>query len=290
MHIYAQEVLCDARWWATAGSRDGGKAEDESRPRHSVLHSVFDGTLGSGRTVAGTPIVASHGTESTTRPTHGWSKGGEETPANKGDSDRSRHSLAPHDMENGEGGIRTPGTGVTPYDGLANRCFQPLSHLSKCSIHKDLRSDSLPVRFLDDNRFACWASPRLSLTKFGRTGSWSRPIVKAEETSSILPSHSSSQRPRVQEKPLARSTFSEAGPIRKLPWIATERSPLTWMLAVPFSRLNLSASELTVKLVGNDSLNWHKARWTQGKLEHGGSKTVAQSSRRSPRWKADTGG
>ena len=33
---------------------------------------------------------------------------------------------------NGEGGIRTPGTGLTPYDGLANRCFKPLSHLS-CS-------------------------------------------------------------------------------------------------------------------------------------------------------------
>ena len=33
----------------------------------------------------------------------------------------------------GEGGIRTPGTSVTPYDGLANRCFQPLSHLSRRS-------------------------------------------------------------------------------------------------------------------------------------------------------------
>ncbi len=32
----------------------------------------------------------------------------------------------------GEGGIRTPGTGMTPYDDLANRCFQPLSHLSIC--------------------------------------------------------------------------------------------------------------------------------------------------------------
>ncbi len=31
----------------------------------------------------------------------------------------------------GEGGIRTPGAGVTQHDGLANRCFQPLSHLSK---------------------------------------------------------------------------------------------------------------------------------------------------------------
>lgn len=30
----------------------------------------------------------------------------------------------------GEGGIRTPGAGYFPHDGLANRCFKPLSHLS----------------------------------------------------------------------------------------------------------------------------------------------------------------
>ena len=34
------------------------------------------------------------------------------------------------DVSGGEGGIRTPGTGLGPYDGLANRCFRPLSHLS----------------------------------------------------------------------------------------------------------------------------------------------------------------
>lgn len=33
---------------------------------------------------------------------------------------------------NGEGGIRTPGTGICPYDGLANRYLQPLGHLSEC--------------------------------------------------------------------------------------------------------------------------------------------------------------
>ncbi len=48
-------------------------------------------------------------------------------------SDESYHSQSPTDGENGEGGIRTPGTGVTQYDGLANRCFQPLSHLSTCA-------------------------------------------------------------------------------------------------------------------------------------------------------------
>ena len=30
----------------------------------------------------------------------------------------------------GEGGIRTPGRGFSPYNGLANRRLQPLGHLS----------------------------------------------------------------------------------------------------------------------------------------------------------------
>jgi hypothetical protein len=34
---------------------------------------------------------------------------------------------------NGEGGIRTRGTGLYPYDGLANRCLKPLGHLSEQS-------------------------------------------------------------------------------------------------------------------------------------------------------------
>ena len=37
--------------------------------------------------------------------------------------------------ETGEGGIRTRGRGLYPYDGLANRCLQPLGHLSKPSGH-----------------------------------------------------------------------------------------------------------------------------------------------------------
>ena len=36
---------------------------------------------------------------------------------------------------NGEGGIRTRGTGVYPYDGLANRCLKPLGHLSEQSYN-----------------------------------------------------------------------------------------------------------------------------------------------------------
>ena len=33
--------------------------------------------------------------------------------------------------KNGEGGIRTRGRGVYPYDGLANRYLKPLGHLSE---------------------------------------------------------------------------------------------------------------------------------------------------------------
>ena len=35
----------------------------------------------------------------------------------------------------GERGIRTPGRGVSPYNGLANRRLQPLGHLSVLSLH-----------------------------------------------------------------------------------------------------------------------------------------------------------
>ena len=35
------------------------------------------------------------------------------------------------DFAGGEGGIRTPGTGLGPYNGLANRRLQPLGHLSE---------------------------------------------------------------------------------------------------------------------------------------------------------------
>ncbi len=37
---------------------------------------------------------------------------------------------------NGEGGIRTRGTGNTQYDGLANRCLQPLGHLSRYALYR----------------------------------------------------------------------------------------------------------------------------------------------------------
>ncbi len=47
------------------------------------------------------------------------------------DSGTKKARLSSDDNENGEGGIRTPGTGVYPYDGLANRCLKPLGHLSR---------------------------------------------------------------------------------------------------------------------------------------------------------------
>ncbi len=41
-----------------------------------------------------------------------------------------KDSLSPCDTNNGEGGIRTRAAGLSPLDGLANRCLQPLGHLS----------------------------------------------------------------------------------------------------------------------------------------------------------------
>src|SRR5579872_836530 len=47
----------------------------------------------------------------------------------------------------GEGEIRTPGTGLGQYDGLANRCFRPLSHLSG-SIAPDFSAlGSMPAHY-----------------------------------------------------------------------------------------------------------------------------------------------
>ena len=36
-------------------------------------------------------------------------------------------------LQHGEGGIRTPDRGISPYNGLANRRLQPLGHLSHAS-------------------------------------------------------------------------------------------------------------------------------------------------------------
>src|ERR1051326_559942 len=42
----------------------------------------------------------------------------------------TRDYVASRSETGGEGGIRTLGRALWPYDGLANRCFRPLSHLS----------------------------------------------------------------------------------------------------------------------------------------------------------------
>ena len=44
---------------------------------------------------------------------------------------RDKEHVSSNDTQIGEGGIRTRGRGIRPYDGLANRCLQPLGHLSK---------------------------------------------------------------------------------------------------------------------------------------------------------------
>src|SRR5438270_10664498 len=40
------------------------------------------------------------------------------------------HSTLDICLHHGEGGIRTPDRGISPYNGLANRRLQPLGHLS----------------------------------------------------------------------------------------------------------------------------------------------------------------
>src|SRR3954464_4001044 len=52
---------------------------------------------------------------------------------------------------NGEAGIRTPDTGLTPYNGLANRRLQPLGHLSK-------------------RRYQLWAAGVMTQPAFGSPG------------------------------------------------------------------------------------------------------------------------
>jgi len=44
-------------------------------------------------------------------------------------------AMSSDDTDNGEAGIRTPGAGVYPHDGLANRCLKPLGHLSESFVN-----------------------------------------------------------------------------------------------------------------------------------------------------------
>ena len=49
-------------------------------------------------------------------------------------------------QHNGEGGIRTPGAGVYPHDGLANRCLKPLGHLSRSYQNDHISVNPTPKR------------------------------------------------------------------------------------------------------------------------------------------------
>src|SRR5438132_12627847 len=57
------------------------------------------------------------------------------------------HSTFDICLSYGEGGIRTPDRGISPYNGLANRRLQPLGHLSSLQRLKlQSRSTSWKVR------------------------------------------------------------------------------------------------------------------------------------------------
>src|SRR3954466_9348529 len=72
-------------------------------------------------------------------------------------------------QENGETGIRTPDTGLTPYNGLANRRLQPLGHLS--SVYAS--------NFFDDAELLMSACPR----RIGAT--WGRQPARTRTTGRI---------------------------------------------------------------------------------------------------------
>src|SRR5437667_4406438 len=52
------------------------------------------------------------------------------------------HSTLDICLSYGEGGIRTPDRGISPYNGLANRRLQPLGHLSKLLVSSKLTATS----------------------------------------------------------------------------------------------------------------------------------------------------
>ncbi len=72
----------------------------------------------------------------------------------------------------GEGGIRTPGTGFSQYNGLANRRLQPLGHLSGTSglQHCTLAPDLVTV----PHGLAASPCPQRSWPRDGAAGHFSR--------------------------------------------------------------------------------------------------------------------
>ena len=56
------------------------------------------------------------------------------------------------DSTGGEGGIRTPGRGFSPYNGLANRRIQPLCHLSADGSAEENRPNVLSIALKADGK------------------------------------------------------------------------------------------------------------------------------------------
>ncbi len=88
----------------------------------------------------------------------------------KGRSEAKNGVFASETAETGEGGIRTRGRGVYPYDGLANRCLQPLGHLSKPHIVQTLTDlNAVTTLLMSSNRLEAitkWASKGRKLSEF----------------------------------------------------------------------------------------------------------------------------
>jgi hypothetical protein len=64
-----------------------------------------------------------------------------------------------YENSGGEGGIRTLGTGVSPYNGLANRRIRPLCHLS--GGHKNSLPRQIRFKFREPPCRSADAVPRL---------------------------------------------------------------------------------------------------------------------------------
>ena len=107
---------------------------DLSNPSRQRLRAT-----GTDDAVAGDSHSADYLAQKERRGASGGGAGGREVPVNANDKmhekPRQTGGECRSDGAIGEGGIRTRDTGLTPYDGLANRCLQPLGHLSKSFIY-----------------------------------------------------------------------------------------------------------------------------------------------------------
>ena len=115
----------------------------------------------------------------------------------------------------GQRGIRTLGTGKTPYAGLANRCLQPLGHLSMCCSGAHVEETRLRL----PNRLWCGTTSRrrpahdhlrdtirLSRCGFRGGGGIRTPGACARRFSRPLPS---TARPLLQADPEAGGIYRD---------------------------------------------------------------------------------